>query len=123
MAYREDTRVTPAEAASFLLLPETCPAIDAAFDRFRVAAVLTEDAIQRELRARRIEPSRAMVEAIQDATARVIGPAQITLQREVLMTGTFPLRLALVRQIEKTMPPGQPESRYVHWLRAAGVAV
>lgn len=114
MAFREDTRVTPAEAASFLIVPETCPAIEAAFDKLARGPGCEQ--IAAELRSYGIEPTDRLCRAFQDIHAKLSAPARGELRNTVMRQGTFPLRLALVQQIEKTMPPGQPESRYVRWL-------
>lgn len=114
MAFREDTRITPAEAESFKLVPETCPAIEAAFDK--LAQGPSREQLANELRSYGIEPTDRLCMAFQDIHAKLSAPARGELRNTVLRHGTFPLRLALVRQIEKTMPPGQPESRYARWL-------
>lgn len=116
MAYREDTRVTPAEAASFALVPETCPEIEAALSRLGQSA--STAFIEIELRSRGIEPDRRLVATIQDIQAKATATARHEVRQTVLMRGTFPLRLALVQQLEKTMPGPHPESRYVRWLGA-----
>ncbi len=116
MAYREDTRITPAEAASFRLVPETCPDIEAALDR--LGAGIGSAFIEAELLARGIKPDRRLVMAIQDIHAKASAPARYEVRQTVLLRGTFPLRLALVQQLEKTMPGPHPESRYVRWLAA-----
>jgi hypothetical protein len=116
MAFREDTKVTPAEALSFDMVPETCPAIEAAFEKLnRGPARWLVDA---ELRSYGIEPTEQMFHAIAAITAKATNGARHELRTTVLMQGTFPLRLALVQMIERTLPPGQPESRYARWLRA-----
>lgn len=118
MAYREDTKVTPAEAASFLLVPETCDAMDAAL--LKLGTGPSNDAIDKELRSYHVEPTREIRNAVVDLYARHMAVAIAEARQAVLMRGTFPLRLALVREIEKQMPVGQPESRYVRWLQTWG---
>lgn len=115
MAFREDTRVTPAEAASFKLVPETCPEIEAALDR--LGQCPDTDRLREHLRSYGIEADDRMIRAFQDVYAKTTAVARGEVRKTVLMRGTFPLRLALVQQLEKTMPGPHPESRYVHWLR------
>lgn len=115
MAYRDDVKVTPAEALSFEIVSETCPAIEAAFDK--LARGPTCEQIVKELRSYGIEPTDKLCRAFQDIHAKLSAVPRSELRDTVLKQGTFPLRLALVRQIEKSMPPGQPESRYARWLR------
>lgn len=117
MAFREDTRLTPAEAESFKLVPETCPDIEAAFDKLAVGP--SRELIDKELRSYGIEVTEKMRHAIHAICSKATSEARSDLRDVVLFKGTFPLRLALVQQIEKTMPPGQPESRYVRWLAAS----
>lgn len=114
MAFREDTKVTPAEAESFKLVPETCPAIEAAFDKLGIGP--SRELIQSELASYGIECNDRMRYAISAICAKATSEARAELRDVVMFKGTFPLRLALVQMIEKTMPPGQPESRYARWL-------
>lgn len=115
MAFREDTKVTPAERMSFEMVPETCPEIEAAFDKLQ-HQYPSRELMERELRSYGIEPSDRLCCAIQDICARSKAPVIAEARDTVLLKGTFPLRLALVQMIEKTLPIGQPESRYVRWL-------
>lgn len=115
MAFREDTKVTPAEAQSFELVPETCPAIEAAFDKLSLGP--SRELIDSELRSYGIEVTDKMRHAIHAICSKATSEARSELRDVVLFKGTFPLRLALVQLIEKAMPPGQPESRYARWLR------
>lgn len=117
MANREDTKVTPAEAESFKLVPETCPAIEAAFEK--LACGPTQELIEQVLASNGIEFTRKLHFAIAEIYGKHTSVTRAELRDTVLLKGTFPLRLALVRLIEKTMPAAQPESRYARWLRSA----
>lgn len=117
MANREDTKVTPAEAESFKLVPETCPDIEAALDRLSNGPA--KELIEQVLASNGIEFTRKLHLAIAEIYGKHTSVARAELRNTVLLKGTFPLRLALVRLIEKTMPGAQPESRYARWLRSA----
>lgn len=114
MAFREDTRVTPAEAASFEMVPETCPAIEKALAD--AGAGPSRELVEQVLASYRFEFNERLYWAIVEICAKANSMARARLRDTVLFEGTFPLRLALVQQIEKTMPPGQPESRYARWV-------
>jgi len=121
MAFREDTTVTPAEVESFRLVPETCPDIEAAFDKIAVGP--SEELILQVLASYGIEHSKKLRYAIAEIHGKHTSMARAELRDVVLFKGTFPLRLALVRLIEKAMPPGQPESRYARWLTNKAIRI
>lgn len=119
MAFREDTKATPAEALSFQIVQETCQALEKALEKLShgpsvefMRQVLGDYGVT--------EPSKRLLHAIAAIYGKHTALAHAELRDVVLLQGTYPLRLALVRQIEKTMPPGQPESRYVYWLKSRG---
>lgn len=116
MANREDTKVTPAEAESFKLVPETCPVIEAAFDKLSHAP--SQELVEQVLASNGIEWNRKLHFAIAEIYGKHTSVARCEIRDTVLFKGTFPLRLALVRLIEKAMPGVQPESRYARWLKA-----
>lgn len=115
MAFREDDRVTPAERASFELVPETCPEIEKALDKMRVGPSL--ELIKAELESYGVEYTDNLRFAIHAICAKATNMAAHEVRQTVLLRGTFPLRLALVQQLEKTLPGPHPESRYARWLR------
>ena len=121
MANREDTNVTLAEKISYDILPETCPDIEHALDKLRKAP--SKDLVADRLKSYGIEYSDKLYYCIAEIHAKTTNVAVSTVRDTVLFKGTYPLRLALVKMIERMLPPGQPESRYVHWLRRAGVSI
>lgn len=116
MAFREDTKATPAEIESFKLVPETCPDIEAAFDKLSLGP--SAELIQQVLASYGIETNKALRLAIIEIYGKHTSMARAELRDVVMFKGTFPLRLALVQKIERGMAPGQPESRYARWLRS-----
>ena len=121
MANREDTKVTMAETISYEMVPETCPDLEAALDKLRKGP--DKDFVADRLKSYGIEYSDNLYYCIHEIYSKTQNKAAASLRDTVLIKGTYPLRLALVKMIERTLPPGQPESRYVRWLRMAGVNI
>lgn len=118
MAFRGNTKATPAELQSFEIVPETCPRLERALEKLSRGPSV--EFIEQVLGSYGIEMTPRLRNAIAEIHGKHTALANSELRDVVLLEGTYPLRLALVRQIEKTMPPGQPESRYVYWLESRG---
>lgn len=106
-----------AERESFKLVPETCPEVEAAMDK-ALRPVVFNDAFAAEIFAknRLPPPDKKTCEAMAELVDRILFMRKCELSDVVLYKGTFPLRAALVRQVERAngMPPGR--NRFEEWI-------
>lgn len=112
---RYTPKFTKAERIAFGIVPETCQDVEAALDRMRKPA--PQELIEAELASYRIEYSANLLNCIQAILAKSTNTAVYEVRKAVLFKGTYPLRLALVQQIEATMPGPQPEPEIRKWVR------
>lgn len=111
-------RYSAAERASFALVPETCPAvegaIDAAFDMngftmAEIVAVLTKYGI---------EPDKRLQHALAELVGVRLFARKRALSAVVLHEGTFPLRAALVAQVQQTHGLPVERNHFAEWVEA-----
>lgn len=106
-----------AERESFKLVPETCPDVEAAMDK-AMRPVVFNDAFAAEIFAKNglQPPDKKTCDAMAELVGRILFLRKRDLADVVLYKGTFPLRAALVRQIEqaKGMQPGR--NRFDEWV-------
>jgi hypothetical protein len=112
-------KYTVAEQRSFLLIPETCPVVDRAFDSARGWEAIDREAA---LRSFKIEPTPMLMAAIRDIIDREKFGAHLDAKNLILHEATFPLRLALVRQVESRMRDigevVEDRSNYAAWIES-----
>lgn len=113
---RNPVKYSRAERMSFELQPETCPAIEAAFDAGKQLnySLLNErfDKIEAE---RGIKLDRRTRLDILGVLSMQLWDSFHTIQEVVMFQGTFPLRLALVRQIEKELIANGGDAEFSHF--------
>lgn len=110
-----DPNFNAIERASFALQPETCPAIDAAFDRG--IQHYDEAVVMAALAGNRVEPTPAIVAAVREAIQRHLFPALKLVEDAAKYEGTYLLRLALIRQLERNAGLPRQDSIFEHWLQ------
>lgn len=117
MGDRTHIRYTEAERRSFALVPETCPVVERALDAASRGAPVDIEAV---LRKYGIEPTKNMIHAIHEIGSKSRFPVVSALRDVVMFQGTFPLRLALVRQVEREMRAAgegvEDRSNYQSWI-------
>lgn len=103
---------------SFALVPETCPAIEAALDvAFKAPSM--DGALVAEILAKHgVTLDKRLSWALEEIVGRTLFDRKIALADGVLYRGTFPLRAALVREVERSngMAPGR--NRFQEWVDA-----
>lgn len=113
-------KYTPAEVLSFKLVPETCPAIEQAFDTAFKLPDLQHDAQVDAIFAKyNLVVDRKTRDAIYEVMGRLLFNRKAELLDVVRYQGTFPLRLALVERIEEEMRArGEPTpgNHYTGWI-------
>ena len=109
---------TPAEVESFRLCPATCDVIDAA--AFESRKQFDKPTAERVLRAYGFDTTttdgQRLVSIVAEACQVQVHHACQSLLDVVRYEGTFPLRLALVKEIERRLPGPHPPSHYEYWL-------
>lgn len=110
-------RYTAAERASFKLLPETCPAVEAAIDRAFAPLTSTDAFVQEVLAKYGLEPDRRLSNAIEEVLGRVLFQRKAALRATVLFEGTFPLRAELVRQLERAQGWPADRNHFDEWVQ------
>ena len=109
-------KYTEAEQLSFALVPETCYALEKAFDKLLNVDMANIDEIFAKYNLK-VDPQLRF--AMQEFLSRKLFIAKTELDRAVKYQGTFPLRLALVEQMEEQLrAQGKipEESNYRHWM-------
>uniref|UniRef100_UPI00262F23CE hypothetical protein n=1 Tax=uncultured Bradyrhizobium sp. TaxID=199684 RepID=UPI00262F23CE len=81
-------RYTAAEHASFKLVPETCPAVEAAIDRAFAPLTGTDAFVQEVLAKYGLEPGRRLSNAIEEVLGRLLFQRKAALRATVLFEGT-----------------------------------
>lgn len=112
---RYDPKFTRAEKISFKIVEETCPKVEKALDQLH--RMMSKEDAEKILKSYGIEMTKQMYYAIHEIFAKSTNKAVSEVRRAVLFEGTYPLRLALVQQIEATMPGPHPEPEIAKWLR------
>ena len=112
---RYTAKYTEAERIAFKILPETCPAVEEALDGLLKGPA--EELIEKVLKSYRIELTKDLRYAIHEICMKSNWEGRHKVRQAVLFNGTYPLRLALVQQIEATLPGPQPEPEIRKWLR------
>lgn len=112
-------KYTEAERESFKLVPETCPAVESAIDRAFSPCGFTQEEVAAVLAKYGLEASPRLRHALDELIGRRLFARKHELTRVVLYEGTFPLRAALVREVEKSrgMPPGR--NHFEEWIAMA----
>lgn len=116
MGDRTRIKYTEAERLSFALCPETCPAVEAAFDKARAYDHSQWEAI---LAKYPIEDPKQLKWAIHEIVSKAVFNALHGLDEVVKYKGTFPLRLALVKKIEQELSAqGKPQEtgNFERWM-------
>lgn len=107
---------TPAEKASFALVPETCPAVDGAIEAAFKAPDFTEAGVAAILAKYNIEPDRNLRFALHEIVTRMLFDRKKKLTDVVLYEGTFPLRAALVREVERSRGLPRDRNHFEEWI-------
>lgn len=110
-------RYTAAERASFQLVPETCPAVEAAIDRAFAPMTCTEGFVRDTLAKYGLEPDRRLSHAIEEVLGRLLFDRKAALRQVVLFEGTFPLRAELVRQLERAEGWPADRNHFDEWVQ------
>lgn len=97
MGDRNHIKYTTAERMSFQVVPETCPAIERAFEK---AKRYKSDDWSEILAKYDIEANRKLIDAIHEIVGKATFMGLVGLQDVVLYEGTFKLRQALVEVME-----------------------
>lgn len=107
---------TEAERASFRLVPETCPTVERAIDEAFKAPRFADDDVAAILAKYGLTLDRKMTHALDEVVGRMLFTRKAALSRVVLHEGTFPLRAALVREVERSngMKPGR--NHFAEWV-------
>lgn len=113
---RYEPKFTKAERISFKILEETCPKIEDALDQLR--KLMPKEDMEKIMASYGIEMTDRMYHAIHEIVSKGSNAAVANIRKTVLFEGTYPLRLALVQQIESTMPGPHPEPEIRKWLKA-----
>lgn len=107
----------PGERASFELVPETCPAVERAIEAAFRPVMFNAAAAEAIFEKYHLDPPQGqMLHALHELVGRVLFDRKRALTDVVLYEGTFPLRAALVRQVEQVqgIPPGR--NRFEEWI-------
>lgn len=113
---RANIRYSEEEKESFMLCPETCPVIEAAFDRACAHPIPVDDLCDYVERHGGMKLDARTRMLLNERLAGVFFAPLAELKKVVFYEGTYKLRLALVRHIEtaKGMEPGP--SMFDHWI-------
>lgn len=116
MGDRNHIKYSEEENESFMLCPETCPVIEAAFDRARGYEPPMDDLLAYVERHGGMKLDDRTKMLLRERMAGFMFEPLHELKKVVLHEGTFKLRLALIRHIEqvKGMEPGP--SRFQGWI-------
>lgn len=107
---------TAAEKASFALVPETCPAVDRALETaFRPLSFDGED-VAAILAKYNIVADRNIRHAMEEVVGRALFMRKKALTEVVLYEGTFPLRAALVREVERSRGLPRDRNHFEEWI-------
>jgi hypothetical protein len=109
-------KYTEAEKASFAIVPETCPAVERAIDEAFATPSFSDEGIAVILGKYEIALDRNMRNALNEIVSRFLFDRKRSLADVVLYEGTFPLRAALVREVERSrgMVPGR--NHFEEWI-------
>lgn len=107
---------TEAERASFAVVPETCPAIEKAMDEAFKEPDFTDSGVAEILAKYGIQADEKMRFALHEVVARVLFPRKMALQNVVMYHGTFPLRAALVGEIERSRGMAPSRNHFQEWI-------
>lgn len=109
---------TAAERESFALVPETCPAVEAALDKaFRPVAFNEAFAADVFAKYGLQAPDKKTCEAMTELVGRILFMRKRDLQDTVMYEGTFLLRAELVHQIERANGMQPTQNHFDDWIR------
>lgn len=114
MSSRHEPKFNAVERASFAIVPETCPAIDRATDAAH--NFYDEAIVLASLAGNRVEATPAIVMAMREAISRHLFVATQCVANAAKYEGTYPLRVALVRQLERNVGMLPQRSMHEHWM-------
>lgn len=109
-------RYSAAERASFALVPETCPAVEGAMDAAFDVGNFTLDEIAAVLTKYGIEPDKRLQHALAELVGVRLFAKKRAMAQVVLHEGTFPLRAALVAQVQQTHGLPVERNRFAEWV-------
>lgn len=107
---------TVAEKASFAIVPETCPAIEKALDAAFRHSGFSDEAVNDVLAKYNIQPIKGLRHALDELVGRLLFGKKRELSDVVLYEGTFPLRAALVKQIEVARGMEPDRNHFAEWI-------
>ena len=113
-----NVKYTLAEKLSFQLIPETCPAIEKAIDKLVYHIDFGE--LSTVLAKYNVTPDKQILYAIDEYMSKKLFKAKIDLDKIIKYEAVFPLRLALVNEIEKELINNgrvHEPSNYEYWLK------
>lgn len=105
-----------AERASFVLVPETCPAVEGAIDAAFDVNAFTMAEINAVLSKYGIEADKRLQFALAELVGVRLFAKKRALTKVVLHEGTFPLRAALVAQVQKTHGLPVERNHFAEWV-------
>lgn len=114
MSARNPVHYTRAERESYKLVPPTCDAIDAVCQELR--NFFDPEIARAALLGNRMEPTPQLMAAVHEAVTRQLWPALTELADAAKFHGTYPLRRALIKEIEQRTPGPHAPNHYDDWI-------
>lgn len=114
---RNPIKYSSSEKMSFGLVPETCPAVEEALDKAFEIPSFEDVAVEAVFAKYGIELNRNIKDALYDVTSRLLFDRKVALKDVVLYQGTFPLRAALVDEIQRNNGLQQERNHFTEWIQ------